>query len=86
MPQTEPAQRGVPLVTEHTRPHDPQLVTLVVRSTQDEPHRVSAQTVAQAPRTHDWLVGQRLPQRPQWVVSLRPRVSQPLALLPSQSR
>jgi hypothetical protein len=86
MPQVPLTHRGVPLAVLQARLHAPQWETLLMRSTQALPHKVSVQTAVHAPRMQVCMAGQRLLQAPQLAESLSPKVSQPLALLPSQSR
>jgi hypothetical protein len=70
----------------HTRPHEPQLLPLVCRSTHDPPQSVCpvGQGVTQVPLTQVWPELHARPQAPQWLVLVPRLASQPLLGLLSQ--
>ena len=75
----------------HTRPHPPQCSglrpVLAQNASAAVPHVVKgeAQVAPHAPPEQTWPAAQRVPQRPQLVLSVRVSASQPLAGAPSQS-
>ncbi len=77
-------------VAPHARPHVPQCVSVVRRSTSQPLLAIMSQSPKpvsqpQTPAVHAWFVPQRVMQSPQCVGSMLVLTSQPFAGLPSQS-